>query len=129
MNRAAVLVLAILAASQTSIADEIRRVKFPSALLGTWGETAEKCAAKDKSNILIETAKYSDGSGSCVVRWAVTTPGSRGSNYAVHALCTSAADSRKTQMVNIIIRPQDNDHAVMGRSFHDLKTYQRCPGA
>jgi hypothetical protein len=77
MNRVAVLVLAISATSQTAIADEIRRVEFPSVLLGTWAETAEKCAVKDKSNISVEPAKYGDASGSCVVRWAVTTPGSR----------------------------------------------------
>ena len=50
----------------------------------------------------------------------------RGTNYAVHALCTSASDQTKTQMVNIIIRPQGNDSASMGRSFRDLKIYHRC---
>lgn len=111
---------------RSAIADEIRRTTFPSALLGTWAETAEQCAAKDKSNILIEPVKYGDANGSCLVRWIVVTASSRGTNYAVHSLCTSASQPAKTQIVNIVIRPQ-SDRAVMGRSFEDLKTYQHCP--
>ena len=40
-------------------------------MLGTWAETAEQCAAKDKTNIVIEPAKYRDGGGDCAVRWIV----------------------------------------------------------
>jgi len=76
---------------QVAHADEIRHLTFPNVMLGTWAETAEQCAAKDKSNIVIEPAKYGDGGGSCAVRWIVQTSGSRGINYAVHALCTSAS--------------------------------------
>ncbi len=55
-----------------------------------------------KSNVLIQSANYGDGSGNCVVRWIVETAGSHGTNYAVHALCTSASQPDKTQIVNII---------------------------
>jgi hypothetical protein len=129
MNRLAFLILATspLLLSRVAAGDEIRHTTFPSAMIGTWGQTAEQCTAKDKSNVLIEAAKYGDAAGSCAVRWIVETAGSRGTNYAVHALCTSASDSSKTQIVDIIIRPQSKDHASMGRSFEDLKTYQRCP--
>jgi hypothetical protein len=82
---------------------------------------------KDKSNVSIESNKYGDGRGSCAVLWVVETPGARGTNYAVHSLCTSAKDQSKTQTVNIVIRPQGSDQASMGRSFEDLKTYRRCP--
>jgi hypothetical protein len=112
---------------QTAHADEIRRLTFPNVMLGTWAETAEQCAAKDKSNVVIEPAKYGDGGGSCAVRWIVLTSGSRGINYAVHALCTSASLPEKTQIVNIVVRPLSQDRAAMGRSFEDLKNYQRCP--
>jgi hypothetical protein len=108
--------------------DIVRRVEFPAALLGTWAENADQCVTKDKSNVLIESANYGDGSGSCVVRWIVETAGSRGTNYAVHALCTSASQPDKTQIVNIVIRPQSDGRAVMGRGFDNLKTYLRCPG-
>jgi hypothetical protein len=108
-------------------ADEIRHTSFPSALLGTWAQTVEQCTAKDKSNVLIEPAKYGDGSGSCAVRWIVQTTGSRGTNYAVHAFCTSASQPAKTQITNIIIRRQDDGGAMMGRSFDDLKAYRHCP--
>ena len=107
-------------------ADEIRHLTFPDVMLGTWAETAEQCAAKDKTNIVIAPSKYGDGGGSCEVRWIVQTSGSRGINYAVHALCTSASLPEKTQIVNIVVRPLGQDRAEMGRSFEDLKNYQRC---
>jgi hypothetical protein len=112
---------------QAAGADEIRHLTFPNVMLGTWAETAEQCAAKDKSNVVIEPAKYGDGAGSCAVRWIVQTSGSRGINYAVHALCTSASLLEKTQIVNIVVRPLGQDRAAMGRSFEDLKNYLRCP--
>jgi len=112
---------------QPAHADEIRHLTFPNVMLGTWAETAERCAAKDKSNVVIEPAKYGDDAGSCTVRWIVQTSGSSGINYAVHALCTSASLPEKTQIVDIVVRPLSQDRAAMGRSFEDLKNYQRCP--
>jgi hypothetical protein len=112
---------------QAAHGDEIRHASFPNVMLGTWAETLEQCAAKDKSNVVIEPTRYGDGAGSCAVRWIVQTPGSHGTNYAVHALCTSASLPEKTQIVNIIVRPLDQDRASMGRSFEDLKNYLRCP--
>ena len=114
---------------QVAHADEIRHATFPNVMLGTWAETAEQCAAKDKTNIVIERAKYRDGGGDCAVRWIVETAASGGINYAVHSLCTSASLPEKTQIVNIIVivRPLGPDRAAMGRSFEDLKDYQRCP--
>ena len=109
--------------SGAAVADEPRRTAFPNVLLGTWAETEDQCTTKDKSNILIENTKYGDALGSCDVRWIVETPGSHGTNYAVHALCTSASNSAKTQIVNIIIQPQGSDQALMGRSFGDLKNH------
>jgi hypothetical protein len=46
---------------QLTYADEIRHATFPNVMLGTWAETAEQCAAKDKTNIAIEPTKYRDG--------------------------------------------------------------------
>src|SRR5262249_21683649 len=99
----------------------------PNVMLGTWAETAEQCAAKDKSNIVIAPAKYGDGAGSCPVRLMVQTSGSAGMNYALHALCTRASLPEKTQIVNIVVRPLGQDRVAMGRSFENLKTYQRLP--
>lgn len=113
--------------SQTAFSDEIRHSFFSSSMIGVWGETAEKCKAKDASNVIIERAEYGDATGTCEVRWIVETAGASGPNYAAHSLCTSAQDPTKTEIVDIIIRPQEHDRALMGRSFNDLKTYQRCP--
>ena len=112
---------------QVAHADEIRHATFPNVMLGTWAETAEQCAAKDKTNIVIQPAKYRDGGGDCEVRWIVETVGSGGTNYAVHSPCTSASLPEKTQTKDIIVRPLGSDRAAMGRSFEDLKDYQRCP--
>src|SRR5436190_5282438 len=112
---------------QVAHADEIRHAAFPNVMLGTWAETAEQCAAKNKTNIVIEPAKYRDGGGDCAVRWIVETAGRGGINYAVHSLCTIASLPEKTQIKNIIVRPLGPDRAAMGRSFDDLKNYQRCP--
>ena len=112
---------------QAAHADEIRHATFPNVMLGTWAETAEQCAAKDKTNIVIAPAKYRDGGGDCEVRSIVETAGSDGINYAVHSLCISASLPEKTQIVDIVVRPLGEDRAVMGRSFEDLKNYQRCP--
>lgn len=131
MKQSAILFLLFLAISallsRAASADEIRHTAFPAALSGTWAETTQQCADKDKSNIVIEPAKYGDTNGSCAVLWIVETAGSLGPNYSVHALCTSASQPAKTQTVNIIIRPEANGRATMGRSFDSLKSYQRCP--
>jgi hypothetical protein len=119
--------LAMAVAPRPANADEIRRPNLPVSVMGTWAEKIGQCASKDKSNVIIENGKYGDASGSCAVRWVVQTVGGAGANYAVHALCTSAEDRSKTQIVDIIIRPQGTDRAAMGRSFQDLKVYQRCP--
>src|SRR5215470_7883291 len=120
---------------QVAHADDIRLSTFPSGMLGTWAETAQQCAAKDKSNVVIEPAKYGDGDGSCAVSSIVESEGSRGINYAVRALCTSASLPEKTQTVSIIVRTLGPDRAAMGRIylrsagsvFDDLKTYLHCP--
>ena len=127
MLRIVCLILVSASALTSAVADEIRHTTFPSAILGTWAESADQCAAKDPSNLLIQPAKYGDGNGSCAVRWIVETAGSQGTNYAIHSLCTSASDPSKTQVKDIIIRPQGNDLAVMGRSFENMKSYHRCP--
>ena len=128
MNRTIIVIVAAYGLLlQDAVGHEVRHSTFPSALIGSWAETTEHCATKDKSNISIESAKYGDASGTCAVLWIVETPGSQGASYSVHARCTSAEDQAKTQTVNIIIRPQGDDRASIGPSFEDLKTYQRCP--
>ena len=104
MRTASLIMLSGLFVQVAHAADQIRLSTFPNVVLGTWAETAQQCAAKDKSNVVIEPAKYGDGAGSCAVRWIVETPGARGVNYAVHAFCTSASLPEKTQVVDKIGR-------------------------
>ena len=112
---------------QRAGADEVRHTTFPSVLVGTWAPSAELCAAKDKSNISVAADGYSTADGKCSVRWIVETPGSRGTNYAVHAQCEGDAQNARADVVNMILRPEGGDHASIGTSFTDLKPYLRCP--
>ncbi len=130
MKGACVLALAVATLLPLrATADEVRRLAFPAAMLGTWAENQQQCASKDASNITINTNSYGDSSGNCTVRWIVETAGSHGPNYAVHALCISSADPSQNETVNIIVRPEADGRATMGRSFNALKTYQRCPAS
>ena len=65
MRTASLIMLSGLLVQVAHAADETRRSSFPNVLVGTWAETAQQCAAKDKSNVVIEPAKYGDGDGSC----------------------------------------------------------------
>jgi hypothetical protein len=112
---------------QVADADEIRHATFPNVMLGTWAETAEQCAAKDKTNIVDPVRQISRRRRRLRGTWIVETAGSDGVNYAVHSLCTSASLPEKTQTKNIIVRRLGPDRAAMGRTFEDLKNYQRCP--
>ena len=67
MRAASLIMLSGLFVQAAHAADEIRLSTFPNVMLGTWAETAQQCAAKDKSNVVIEPAKYGDGDGSCAV--------------------------------------------------------------
>ena len=135
MRIANVMVLSGLFIQAAYAADDIRLSSFPNDVLGTWAETTQQCAAKDKSNVVIEATKYGDGDGSCAVNWINQSEGSRGINYEVRALCTSASLPEKNQTVTIIVRTLGSDRAEMGRIylhsagsvFDDLKKYQRCP--
>ena len=69
MRTASLIVLSGLFVQVAHAADDIRLSTFPNGILGTWAETAQQCAAKDKSNVVIEPAKYGDGDGSCAVSW------------------------------------------------------------
>src|SRR5215467_11573696 len=97
MRTANLIMLSALFVQVAHAADNIRLSTFPSVLLGTWAETTQQCAAKDKSNVVIEPAKYGDGDGSCAVSWIDQSEGSRGINYEVRALCTSAFLFEKKQ--------------------------------
>ena len=112
---------------QRAGADEVRHTAFPSVLVGTWAPSAELCAAKDKSNISVAADGYSTADGKCSVRWIVETPGSRGTNYAVHAQCEGDAQNARADVVNMILRPEGGDRVSIGKSFTDLKPYLRCP--
>jgi hypothetical protein len=112
---------------QGANADEIRHPEFSEAVLGAWAPTGASCDAKDKAGVTIAKTGYSTADGHCTVRWIVETAGSLGPNYAVHAKCDGAAEPAKTDVANVILRPEGSDRVSIGKSFEDLKPYRRCP--
>lgn len=114
----------------SATADQPRHLlTFPTELQGTWAQTPDQCGNDDKSNIVIESAKYDDDAGTCAVQW-INTPVSPGSNYMVRATCTSADDPSNSTALYIWIKPAADGSATMGRLFNvnaPLKTYQHCP--
>src|ERR1700675_4016103 len=114
-------VFAILAAAallpQRASADDVRHLRFPSVLVGTWAPSAELCAAKDKSIVAITADGYSTAAAKCSVRWIEVTAGSLGPNYAVHAVCEGDAQPAKPDVVNLILRPEAGDRASHGHSL------------
>ena len=64
MRTASLIMLSGLFVQVAHAADDIRLSTFPNVLLGTWAETAQQCAAKDKSNVIMKImAPTSGGSG------------------------------------------------------------------
>jgi hypothetical protein len=108
------------------MADEIRHTSFATPLIGTWAQSAEFCAKNDKSNFAISAANYIGPDGACAVEVIVETAGSHGTNYSVRGRC-SASPQDRPHVVNVIMRPEGADQMSIGRSFADLKPYQRCP--
>ena len=128
MNRTIGALAAVAALmSQAAHGDEVRRTVFAGTLVGTWALNAQACDANDKSNYVIGENKYTTSpAGACSVMWIVETAAGQGTNYAVHASCVEETE-HKTNITNLIIRSQSNDRLLIGTSFDDVKSYQRCP--
>jgi hypothetical protein len=120
-------VVSVLAAGSAA-ADEIRHPTFPGVLVGSWAQGADNCAKGDKSNFTIAAFGYGGPDGNCAVVTVVETPGSKGPNYSVRALCAAGDRVQPAgHVVNLIMRPDGADHLSIGTSFENLKPYQRCP--
>jgi hypothetical protein len=117
------------ASAPYACADEIRHLSFPATLIGAWAKSGQLCAAKDPSNIAIGKADYHVEGNDCTVDWIVETAGALGPNYSVHASCASSAQPAARHADNLIMRSQGADGIVVGKSFDDLKPYQRCTAA
>lgn len=111
---------------QVAAADEIRHATITTSLVGTWAQSADLCAANDKSNIVLAEAKFAGPDGNCNVETVVETAGAQGPNYSVRGRCGEPSSGGAT-VVNLIVRPQGGDRLLIGKSFEDLKPYQRCP--
>src|SRR5262249_22054910 len=93
----------------------------PNVMLGTWAETAEQCAAKDKSNIVIAPAKYGDGAGSCAVRFIVQNGIGR---YELRSACAlhqriAAGENPNRQYRGTTPWPRSRGDGPIVRKFKD----------
>jgi hypothetical protein len=117
-----------LAASLAASGDEIRHTRFSGALLGTWASSQELCSAKDSSSITISETAFRSSEGGCNVQWIVERAAAHGTTYGVHARCVDPSQPDKASTVDFILWPQGSDRISIGRTFNELKIYQRCPG-
>jgi len=131
MTRSGILIPVIAAlvwqaGARAACADEVRHTAFPNALVGTWALSAQFCAAKDKSNIVITSAGYRAAGEDCAVNWIVETAGAAGPNYSVRAACSDPSNPSAKRAENLIMRPQGADRLSVGASFESQQPYQRC---
>ncbi len=114
-------------ASQAVFGDEIRHTKFSAAMLGTWAPSQELCNAKDNSSIIISETQFRSSYGDCNVQWIVERAAARGVTYGVHARCAEPSQPDRVGALDLVLWPQGSDRISIGKSFEDLKIYQRCP--
>jgi hypothetical protein len=125
-----VLMLSVWALTlQAAFGDEVRHTKFSAALMGTWALSQELCGGNDKSIITISEEQFSGSDGDCNVQWIVERAAVRGTTLGVHARCFNASLPEKSRVVDLIVWPQGGDKISVGKTFDDLKIYERCPAA
>jgi hypothetical protein len=117
------------AGAHVAYADDVRHTAFPDALVGTWGQNAQFCTARDKSNIVVAPAGYRAAGQDCAVIWIVETAGAAGPNYSVRASCSDPSNPSAKRVENLIVRPQSGDRLTVGASFESQQPYQRCADA
>jgi hypothetical protein len=111
---------------QVAASDEIRKTKFAGALLGTWAPSQELCERKDKSSVTILETQFTSSDRNCEVQWIIERAASLGAPYGIHARCFDRSDPEKVSAINLIVWPQGSDQISIGKTFDDLKVYQRC---
>jgi len=107
--------------------DEVHRSTFAASVVGTWALKAENCAAADKSNVAIAPDKFTGIDGTCTVDTVIERAGAAGPYYAARGRCADPSQADKFRAANLIVRPLGDDKAMIGTTFDDGKTYQRCP--
>lgn len=110
---------------QAVTADEVHHNSFVAALVGSWAQRAELCAADDKTNVTIAETSFTDADGKCTVETIVEKGAASGTIYSARGRCADA-DGR-FHAANLIVRTEAGDKLSIGASFDGLKPYQRCP--
>jgi len=112
---------------KTVAADEVRHTEFKDKLQGFWARSADQCSAKDNSNIRIEKSTFNDSGRDCNVQWIVERAAARGTTYGLHARCVDPGQPEKAQIADyIIVSSPTGDQILVGKSFDELTSYQRC---
>lgn len=113
--------------SQSVSGDEVRRTKFAAALWSTWALHVAQCTTKDDKTVTISEGQFDSPDSSCNVQWIVERATARGATYGVHARCVDRLRPDKVNPSDFIIRLENSDLISIGKTFDDLKSYQRCP--
>jgi hypothetical protein len=126
MLRLVMVTLAVSALTiQAASGDEVHRIAFADAVVGSWAQRAELCGTKDQSNVTIATKTFTDADGTCSVETIVERAGEPGPIYSARGRCADGAG--KFHAAYLIVRTEGGDKFSMGTTLSALKLYQRCP--
>ena len=122
-------IVAVVAVALSTIANasDVRRSALPEGLQGTWAPTAEACGGSDESKIVISTKTYARANAACEIFWVTVTAAPKGPNYAARSRCIDQPTGKAYPPSNLMFRPTDNDHILVGSTVGNLAPYQRCP--
>jgi len=107
-------------------ADVVRHKTIPEPFWGSWAPSAETCATKDKSTIVLSATTYVTSGASCAIYWVSETAGARGSIYSARMRCSTGVGKAEEVTSNLIIFPTDANQILAGSEFGALKVYKRC---
>ena len=122
-----VAIAAVLLLPEIAAADEIRHTSFGSFMVGTYAASEDHCGANDTSAVKIGVTNFTIAEDACDVRWIVETTGRSGVFFSAHANCTRK-DRSEPKVMDLIFQPAGDGRLLIGDSFDNLKSYQRCRG-
>ena len=121
------LIVTIFAVSTIANASDVRRSELPEIVWGTWASSVNACSGSDPSKIDIYAKKHSSEKLVCDIDWVTVTATPKGPNYSTRSRCVDRSTQEAVPPVNLLIRPIDGSHILLGQNEDSFRTYRRCP--
>jgi hypothetical protein len=125
-----VCTIALAAFATESLASDVRLLKFPDSVIGTWAPNADACAGSAKATINISAKQHSSADLSCQVVWITVTASRDGPVYSARSNCAKAKGEKAEPPSYFVVSPRaDGKLSVRlptASSDADMATYQKC---